>query len=215
MTGKAEKTNPNENVAQLHLMADIDVEKLGYEDLKQGAVGHTWISVQWNDPTQVPDDIHASHKNYLKKPGKHADTMGFWPDIAGYHGEPIGYSTNPFKSYVQGHMRQPDDAHKNKEKATRTYDLKRSEVDNVIKYAEGKRGSKYSVYFYNCSTFAQQAVKAAGKSAPSMSKGGICFPNAVYDGIKADQKAGRGNTTVKDMASGDETTVNGPDSKKR
>lgn len=211
MPAREEQTN--EPVAQLHLMADIDVAKLGLEDLESGAVGHTWVSIQWNDPAQVPDDIHPAHKKHLKKPGKHADPMGFWPDIAGFHGEPIGYSTNPFKSYVQGHMRHPDNAHKNKEKATRTYDLKRDEVDKAIKYAEGKRGSKYSVFFYNCSTFAQQVVKAAGKSAPSMSKGGICFPNAVYDGIKADQAAGRGKTSVTELESGATTDVAGDTSK--
>ena len=195
-------------VAKLHLMADIATKELSVKELYEGTadVGHTWISLQWNDPTQVPDDMHADHKALLKKPGKYADTIGFWPDG--------GYSTDLLDSWVSGEQRNPDKSHNGYEKATRTYDLDRAEVDKVISYAGTKKGSKYSLFFYNCSTFAEKAVKAAGKSPPSMSKLGICFPNAVYDGIKDNQDAGVGNTSVVDMDDQTRTTeVEGKTSK--
>jgi hypothetical protein len=111
-------------------------------------------------------------------------------------------------------MRHPDRAHEGSEKAVQTWSLTQAEVDAVIKYAESKHGQKYSVYFFNCTTFAAEAVKAAGKSPPSVSTGGICFPNAAYDGIKANQEKGRGTTWTKDIDSGAETTGAGPDEKK-
>jgi Domain of unknown function (DUF4157) len=191
--------------AKLHLFVDIDVKNLGFSDLAAGDVGHTWVALEYTDPAMVPATIHAAHKPQLLTPGKYADPMGFWPDAS------VGYSVNPLKSWVKGWMRHPDRAHQGAEKATETWDLNQAEVDNVISYAESKRTAQYSVYFYNCTSFAKGAVEASGKSAPGMSSWGFCMPNGAYDGIKKRQAKGVGTTSVTDFDTKKETVVSGPD----
>jgi hypothetical protein len=202
--------DPKAKIARLHLFADIEAADLGIAELQNGSVGHTWIAIEYIDPTTVPDTVHAAHKPLLKTPGKYADPMGFWPDIA----NGVGYSTNLIKSYVAGWMRHPDRAHEGAEKAMQTWELTQAEVDAVIAYAESKRGAQYSVYFFNCTTFGVQAVAAAGKSAPSASTMGICYPNALYDGIKKRQEKGIGDTMTKDFDGTNEKEVHGVDSRK-
>lgn len=202
-------TGKDKPVAKLHFLVDIDVKSLGIKDLTSGRVGHTWISIEYLDPHAVPDTVPGNHKALLENGGKYADPMGFWPDTE----NGIYYNPNPFKSWVQGKMRNPDRAHEGAEKAMQTWMINQAEVDAVIKYAESKQGSKYSVYFFNCTTFAAEAVGAAGKSAPASSTAGICFPNAAYDGIKANQDKGKGTTWTKDLETGEETSASGPDGK--
>ena len=215
--------------ARLHIHADIDTADFGLDALMNGNVGHAWISLEWKNPNLIPGTIPENHKNYLSKGGKFADPMGFWPRMfdtfnqdlqqwsnlprpgqepEGYTGPTrASYSTNILKSYVPGQMVHPDTLHQSKVKASQTYDLTEKEAINVINYAESKRQAQYSVYFYNCTTFAKQAVKAAGKNPPSMSKGGICYPNALYDGIKKNQENKIGHTTVgTNTVSGSEAT---------
>ena len=204
-------TDPNAKVAKLHLYADIEAKSMGIKELQNGSVGHTWIALEYIDTAAIPDSVPAEHKALLQNGGKYADPMGFWPDIA----NGIGYSPNPFNSYVQGWMRHPDRAHEGSEKATQTWELTQAEVDAVIAYAESKKGAQYSVFFFNCTHFGVEAVKAAGKSAPSATKAGIAMPNALYDGIKKRNKDGVGNTSVTDLDTGDTRTVEGQDSRKR
>ncbi len=201
---------PAKKVAKLHLFADIEAKSLGLKELQSGAVGHTWIAIEYIDPATVPDTVDPAHKALLKTGGRYSDPMGFWPDIQ----NGVGYSTNPFSSYVQGWMRHPDRAHEGAEKAMQTWELTQPEVDAVIRYAESKRGAQYSVYFFNCTTFGVEAVAAAGKNAPSGGTMGICMPNALYDSIKARQKKGQGDTMVKDFDGTNETVVHGADAKK-
>jgi hypothetical protein len=207
-------------VARLHLYADVEAPKMSLQVLQDGDVGHTWIALEWNDPTHVPDDIQGAHRTLLGEGGQYADPMGFWPDTKGIahpdfdhmevddrgreygvdkDGNPLGtgYSTNPFKSYVNGWMRHPDRAHEGQEKASQTWELTEEQAKAVIAYAESKRGAQYSVFFYNCTTFGVEAVKKAGQSPPSGGVGGVCFPNALYSSIKVRHKKGKGNTMVK------------------
>jgi hypothetical protein len=207
---EASADKKHETVARLYLLVDIDVKDLGLEDLKNGRVGHTWISIEYKDPRAVPDTVHAKHKDLLKKSGRYADPMGFWPDIQNN----VYYSTNPFSSYVQGWMRHPDRAHEGAEKAVQVWEITQAEVDAVIAYAESKRGAQYSVYFFNCTTFGKEAVEAAGKSPPSSSTAGICFPNAAYDGIKKRQEKKQGHTMVTDLDTSTTTEVEGSENKK-
>ncbi len=200
---------PGGKVAKLHLYIDIDTMDFGIKDLQSGNVGHTWIALEYNDPAAVPATVHAAHKPLLETGGKYSDPMGFWPDTA----NGVYYSTNPLNSYVQGWMRHPDTAHQGMEKAVQTWDLTQAEVDAVIAYAESKRGAQYSVFFFNCTDFGKQAVSAAGKSPPAMGTAGICYPNAAYEGIKARQAAGVGNTAVTDLGTGNTTAVAGADAK--
>ncbi|WP_424103119.1 DUF4157 domain-containing protein [Moorena producens] len=204
-----EKTNKktNNNVdkpAKLHLHADLDApDKSLIEQLKSGEVGHAWISLQWKDPNNVPSDMHVKHKDFLSKNKVQADPMGFWPKMFDSF-DPIqerwsslpddqraSYSTNPFRSYVPGQMVHPDNLHT--AKATQSYDITRPQADAVINYAESKRNAQYSVFFYNCTTFAKEAVKAGGQSPPQMGKLGICYPDALYKSIVKSQK--KSNTT--------------------
>jgi len=192
-------------VAKLHLYADIEAKSMGIKELKSGMVGHTWIALEYIDPATVPDSVGAGHKALLQNGGKYADPMGFWPDTE----NGVYYSSNPFSSYVQGKMRNPDRAHEGAEKASQTWTLNQHEADQVIAYAESKRGAQYSVYFYNCTHFGVGAVKAAGKSAPAATMAGIAMPNALYDGIKDRQKKGEGDTMTKDFDGANEVTTNG------
>jgi hypothetical protein len=196
-------------VAKLHLFVDIEAPSIGIKELKEGAVGHTWIAIEYDDPATVPATVNAAHLPLLRAGGKYSDPMGFWPDIQNN----VFYSTNVFSSYVKGWMRHPDRAHEGAEKAMQTWDLTQAEVDAVIAYAESKRGAQYSVYFFNCTTFGVEAVQAAGKSAPS---GGslVMYPNALYDSIKKRQEKGQGDTMVKDFDGGNERTSHGADAKK-
>lgn len=79
----------------------------------------------------------------------------------------------------------------------------------MIRYAESKRGAKYSVFFFNCTHFGVGAVKAAGKSAPSATMAGIAMPNALYEGIMARQKKGEGDTMTKDFEGNNEVINHG------
>ena len=208
-----------EKPARLHIHTDLDAPKLGLTELLQGAVGHSWVSLEWKDPATVPADMQAAHQPFLARGGKFADPMGFWPKM--FHaydpildewqslppGQRVGYSTNPFSSYVPGQMLHPDNMHT--PKATQSYELTRDEAGNVIDYAESKRDAEYSVYFYNCTTFAKEAVEAAGKKPPSLSTLGICYPNALYEGIVKNQKAGVGTTEVDPLDGGAVTRVEG------
>jgi Domain of unknown function (DUF4157) len=195
--------------AKLHLFVDIDVKELGFSDLTAGDVGHTWISLEYRDPLAVPATVDAAHKPLLEKKGKYADPMGFWPAV----NEGVGFSVNPLFPWVKGWMRHPDRAHEGAEMATQTWDIGHDAVNNVIKYAESKRTALYSVYDYNCTTFAKEAVEAAGKSPPGMTSMGFAMPNAAYDGIKERQKAGIGQTSVTDFDTKAVTVVNASDDK--
>ncbi|MCO4745219.1 MAG: hypothetical protein KC912_10565 [Proteobacteria bacterium] len=185
--------------AKLHVYVDLEAREISMwspkeakKTLEKGAVGHTWIALEYPDVSQIPTDMHAKHAPYLKGGGKYADSMGFWPGDE-------GYSSNPLDSYVSGRVKQPDDSHQGREKASVSYDLTHDEVGSVIEYAESKRGAQYSVFGYNCTSFAQESVKAAGKSAPSMTTLGIAMPNAAYEGIKKAQKKGTEGTMVDDL----------------
>ncbi|MBK9034717.1 MAG: DUF4157 domain-containing protein [Myxococcales bacterium] len=201
----------NAKVAKLHLYADIEAKSMGIAELQNGSVGHTWIALEYLDTAAIPDSVPGNHKALLQNGGKYADPMGFWPDIA----NGIGYSPNPLNSYVQGWMRHPDDAHQGAEKASQTWLLTQAEVDSVIRYAESKRGAKYSVFFFNCTHFGVGAVKAAGKSAPSATMAGIAMPNALYDGIKARQQKGEGDTMTKDFDGANEVVTHGAEQNKK
>jgi hypothetical protein len=50
----------------------------------------------------------------------------------------------------------------------------------------------------NCTTFAANAVKSAGKSVPSSSIATIAYPNRLYASIKKNQKNKKGHTVMYD-----------------
>lgn len=211
-------------VAKLHIHADIDATEMGLSELLNGQVGHAWVSLEWNDPTAIPATVstkHPQHAHYLQSragQGMFADPFGFWPYMFSAYDEAldqwagapdrVSYSPNPFDSYVKGQMVHPDQLHQGSVKATQSYDLTEAEAIKVMDYSASKVGADYSVYYYNCTTFAKEAVEAAGKSAPSSGYMGVCYPNRLYDSIKARHAAKKGTTTMHD-APGGPVTVNG------
>lgn len=243
-------------VAKLHMCVDLDAPGMSLpKQLLEGEVGHAWVSLEWNDPSDVPEGLPAAHKKQLETGG---DPFGFWPkkfdwldysgmsraeiwsqlwidnkdsynelyqdlqeeypdmthdeimdevtqkltedtDMAetwgGFHIESddaVGYSSNPFKSYVAGQVLHPDYMHN--AKAIQTYDVTIGEVNRVLEYAESKQTADYSVFYYNCTTFAQEAVQAAGKPAPKAGHLGVCYPDKLYKSIKKNYEKGKGHT---------------------
>ncbi|MGK7888498.1 MAG: DUF4157 domain-containing protein [Leptolyngbyaceae cyanobacterium] len=217
-----QKKQGDDKPAKLHIHADLDAPGMGLIDqLQSGEVGHAWISLEWKDPTSVPNTIAANHKTFLQQGGVQADPMGFWPKMFDTFDpitqqwsnlpDQVGYSSNPFKSYVPGQMVHPDNIHS--AKATQSYDITTDQASSVIQYAESKKNAQYSVFFYNCTTFAKEAAQAANVSPPKMGSAGICYPDALYKSIVKNQKNNVGTTSVDD-GSGNMVTVEGDAPKK-
>ena len=201
------KTVQQEKVAKLHVHADLDAPGMALiNQLRSGNVGHAWISLEWKDSTKVPDDIPDNHKAFLGSGGSQADPMGFWPRMFKEYDDALdqwrelpddqraGYSSNPFSSYVPGQMLHPDNIHS--PKATQSYDVTHEQAKDVINYAESKRGAQYSVFFYNCTTFAKEAAEAGGQTPPKMGTLGICYPDKLYKSILKNQQKEKGTTTI-------------------
>jgi hypothetical protein len=166
----------------------------------------------------VPDSI-ANPSNELLKGGGTA--MGMWPLIHraeewGVDGKPTdpemqermdkgetpgagaspdpantGFDLNPLKSYVPGRVEEPDTAHA--AKGLMSYDLTQKQVDSMMGYVNSKREAQYSLFFFNCVTFATQAVAAAGQTPPDGSTLGICMPNTLYKSILELKQEGNPN----------------------
>lgn len=194
--------NPNKKVAKLKLHADTetaDRSKLTLPELMGAQVGHTWVSLHYNDTEDIPDTMDERTQVLLQHD---LASFGFWPLVnrtgdwtlpepmqervdagftpgAGTSDNPNhrGFSLNPFK-YVPGRVEEPDNAHA--PKGSIEYELTQEQVDNMMKYIEKKRNADYSLYWYNCTTFGVEAAEAAGQDAPSGSKFGVCLPNALY-----------------------------------
>ncbi len=206
--------SPNEIVGKAHLMVDLESRHVGLKEMKSGDVGHTWVSLEYNDPLKVPSTVPGQHREFLRNGGKYADSMGFWPDLEGLHtenGEGVGYASNYLKSYVQGHMRNPDEAHQGMEKATMSYPVTHNQMLKAIRYADSKAAAKYSVYHFNCTTFARDFVKAAGHSAPNMATAGICLPDKAYDAVLGMAQKGKEGAEVKGGVDNNEAYVNAGD----
>lgn len=221
-------------VAKLKLHSDtetVDRTKLSMKELMGAQVGHSWVSLEYNDPTNVPDDINPRTKALLE--AGYA-SFGFWPLInrtgdftlpernqqfvdAGLtpgsgtsdNPEHRGFSLNPFK-WVPGRVEEPDLAHQ--PKGTIEYSLNMEELKKMLGYVEGKRDANYNLYRYNCTTFAVDAVKAAGKDAPGGSMLGVCLPNALYKDMYERQQEGDSSVTLAPLAEGER---NGPEAKKK
>jgi hypothetical protein len=213
------------SVAKLKLHADtetVDRTKLSLGELMNAQVGHTWISMTYNDPTTIPADMKEPARSLVEMG---YGSWGFWPLInrTGDHTYPeqsqkmvdmgltpgsgtsdnpehVGFSKNPFK-WVPGRVEEPDMAHQ--PKGTIEYDLSQTQVDSLMKYIDTKRNANYNLYSFNCTTFGVDAVKAAGKSGPSGSMMGICLPNALYKDMYEQSEAGDKSVTLAPLAEGE------------
>ncbi|WP_199328562.1 eCIS core domain-containing protein [Anabaena azotica] len=208
---------PSKPVAKLKLHADTETVNRSdltlQELIKEARVGHSWISLEYTNKKQIPPTIGEPTQTLLKSG---STAFGFWPLVnrasnfsaeeqsridqgqtpgAGASTNPMhtGFSLNPFKN-VPGRVEEPDTAHT--PKGTKEYNLTQIEVGSLLNYVNSKRNAKYNLYSFNCTTFAVEAVRSAGKAAPSGSLWGICLPNALYKDIYQMYKAGDKSVTV-------------------
>jgi hypothetical protein len=198
MGGDVTNTKDSRPVATLSIHSDIDTTDFGISDLRNGQVGHSWVSLIWDNQNTISSSIATKYPKHYKYLSKGSSPFGFWPRMFELYNEATdtwinlppdertGYSTNPFSSYVKGQVVHPDTIHT--PKATQEYKITEKEAINVMNYAESKKNADYSVYYFNCTTFAADAVKSAGKTPPSSTTLGVAYPNKLYDSIKKNQK---------------------------
>ena len=205
----------NEKVAKLSINVFTETANrsdITLDELKDAQVGHSWISLIFNDPASVPPSLSEPTRTLLKN--KEGTSMGFWPLV--YHPNAFaqrrahyytsdrerafgctpgaGASQNPshtgfsFWKSVPGRVEEPDKAHSEDVKIRKEYELTYSQVRTMMRYIDRNRNRDYNLYHYNCTTFAVESVKAAGQNAPSGSSFGMCFPNALYKELYQDSK---------------------------
>lgn len=217
--------NAGGSVAKLKLHADTetaDRTKLTFGELMGARVGHTWISLEYNDKSQIPADMKEPTRSLIEAG---YGMWGFWPLInrtgdhtypeqmqprvdagltpgAGTSNDPShrGFSKNPFK-WVPGRVEEPDNAHE--PKGTISYDVTQEQVNSLMGYIDSKRNANYNLYSYNCTTFGVEAVEAAGKNAPGGSMLGICLPNALYADMYNMSQEGDQSVTLAPLAEGE------------
>lgn len=78
---------------------------------------------------------------------------------------------------TQGRVEEPDDEHK--PKGRKRYSLTRLQFKELFNYINSKRNAEYGLKDYNCTTFAAEAVKAAGHSVGGTTNK-IHLPTAMY-----------------------------------
>ena len=220
-----QRVRKDEPVAKLKIHSDTetaDRTKLTMGELQQARVGHSWISLEYNDPNAVPETVPEPTKSLIQLGYA---SWGFWPLInrtgdmtlpeqsqqrvdAGLtpgsgtsnNTAHSGFSLNPFK-WVPGRVEEPDNAHT--PKGTKSFNINQEQVNRLLGYIDGKKNADYNLYRYNCTTFAVDAVKAAGQSAPGGSMLGVCLPNALYKDLYEMQQKGDQDVTLAPLAQGE------------
>jgi hypothetical protein len=77
------------------------------------------------------------------------------------------------------------------------------------------RNRNYNLYFYNCTTFAVEAVNATGHTAPSGKMFGlVALPNELYKDILQLKVDGDAGATTTPLAPGESETVPSASKKK-
>jgi hypothetical protein len=214
---------PPAPVAKLKLHADTETtnrSNLGFKELYEARVGHSWVSLEYTDRKKIPKSISEPTQGLLKSG---STAFGFWPLVtragdftteeqqridhgqtpgAGASNNPAhrGFSMNPLKN-VPGRVEEPDTAHT--PKGTKEYDLTQAQVGSLISYVNSKRSANYNLYTFNCTTFAVESIRSAGQVAPSGSSWGICLPNALYKDLYQMKKRGDKSVTVAPLESGE------------
>ena len=92
---------------------------------------------------------------------------------------------HPFKD-VRGKVEEPDDAHT--PKARKKFSLTRFQFKQIFDYINANRGHAYNLRTYNCTTFAAEAVRAAGYQIGGTTAG-IQLPTAMYRHLYKEAKA--------------------------
>lgn len=143
----------------------VDREEEGLGRLKTGNVGHTWVKLADNKGEKY--------------------SYGFWPQ-SGFN------ASEPWKA-VPGCVHHPDTAHEPPHATDYIdihYKLTKPNYDKAVAHADGicKAKPDYSLFSYNCTTFAVDVAKAGGVSPPSSTTLAIHNPNALFEGIEKEKK---------------------------
>jgi len=126
------------------LQVMIDVEAVSAEDVTPSTIGHTYV--EFSDSTGA------------------AFTYGFYPDKSSGTPDPL------LKPQVAGCMVHPDTNHKSCVDYTETFQPTQSEFQQALKYAQAmcKTPLPYHIQTFNCTSFANEVVKQAGRSLPAI-----------------------------------------------
>jgi hypothetical protein len=195
-------------IGTLSYLVDLESRHVGAAEMKSARVGHAWIEIALDDKGQTPKGLPSADTALLAG-GR--DSMGFWPDMNGVHTpdhKGVGYSREDFAAFVQGDVNQPDNAHAGAEKAKVKFRITPAQLIGATKFAQTKKSAQYSLIKYNCAHFAQDVVKAAGHSPPSIAEGGMVMPDTAYDAILGMSGAGAKNAKVKGGTKKGERYVN-------
>jgi hypothetical protein len=122
----------------------IDAEAASIDDVGINTIGHTYVEFQ--DSTKA------------------ASTFGFYPDKAA--GTPDPY----FRPAVKGCVVHPDKTHAPCIDYVETFQLSQAEYQAGLSFAQGycRAPEKYNLQTNNCTTFANNVAKLAGRSLPAM-----------------------------------------------
>jgi hypothetical protein len=136
---------------------------LTMDDLRNQALGHSFLRFRARNgaPAWLPP----------------ATSFGFWPTA--------NPKMNPVDSYVPGQVQEPDP---DETAATgwMTYPLTEPQAKGLFAYKDAHKRADYSIFYFNCTTFAERAIAAAGQAVPDS---GALFagtlPSQVNMGLNA------------------------------
>ncbi|HEY0710930.1 MAG TPA: polymorphic toxin-type HINT domain-containing protein [Polyangia bacterium] len=187
--------NPDElAVARLHLLAATKHDgRTGMlrdfrENRREAHPGHSWIALEYLHPTRdLPEDWQTRFPDHywpLKNPGRVplGHHMGF-----NNHGRPISASESvPGAVEIMGRRAITELG----PTAVQSYDLRQSDVENLLQFVEQSRGRDYNLLTHNCTTWAVQAVQAAGQRPPDSRIVTVANPASLWEGIRANERRG-------------------------
>ena len=149
------------------------------KELKEQRLGHSFLTVDLLPGMSAPKTADETSKSILEQ--NSSTQLGFYPasDVA----------VNPVNSYIPGTVVEPDNQFP--AKGWESYTLTVKQLEAFYGFVASHRSAPYSVYLFNCTTFALKAVKAAGHSPPTGSDfNPVAMPNHVYAAIAADRDNG-------------------------
>jgi hypothetical protein len=155
--------------------------------------GHSWLSLEYHDPSAVPDEVPEPSRDLLRSGGT---SISFGPYVW-----PV--PLNPFNSYVDGGVAEPTDWRG--AQAVRSYELTQPQVNQFLNYVNAHRRAQFSLYFFNCGTFAEEAVKASGHVSPRGSETSWtpAAPQEMYRSILALKEKGESGAETTPLRPGE------------
>jgi hypothetical protein len=175
---------------------------LTIQDLKSANVGHAWVTVEFPESLEIPNDL-SDPTLYLWKTHSKAN-IGFYPqktdlrlplrteaqnnhnlsDPGGSVRQTIPALTGmPAKDinigdFVPGIVVEPDDKYEKKEHTREIFHISIDQFMKMMNYVNSKRRESYSILYYNCTDFAVECCHEAGQST-SLSCKYVCLPDEM------------------------------------